>query len=356
MPSSHPSANTSRGDWMVFVGRMSMRACQNSPPRTVSGASTVSPGDCDVELVWPIAPDSASSEIAAKMVITARPASRATRWPRSCSPTALNRSDTPRGFSRRDRVPLCAGTPQAGQRADDYVGVGLLRHFSPARAGFGLRLAATLLAALAAAAGVAYPLLSRSLEHRLLEADRTAAQSEAAAVRRAVSGDHRGAEGTHELAEALAIIAARPGTREAKLIEPSFRIAGSADSSEVGERDRDAVIAAAIEQGRPYFGRETDPNAEQDDFEYIVPLRLADGVHAFEVTRDDSYFDGQLAAVRGAIGAAGVVGLLAAMAAFWPLGGRRLLRTHRMALERATLDGLTQLGNHRAFQDELAHA
>jgi diguanylate cyclase (GGDEF)-like protein len=29
---------------------------------------------------------------------------------------------------------------------------------------------------------------------------------------------------------------------------------------------------------------------------------------------------------------------------------------HRLAVQRATLDGLTQLGNHRVFQDELSHA
>jgi len=224
------------------------------------------------------------------------------------------------------------------------------------RARFGLRLAATLLAALAAAVAVAYPLLSAELEHRLLSADWETTKAEAAAVRDAVAGDHRGAERTRELAEALAVIAARPGTREVKLIEPTFRVAASADPAEVGERDRDSGIAAAIERGREYFGREADPDADQDDFEYIVPLRLADGMHAFEITRDDSYFDGQMDSVRRGIGAAGFVGLIVALIAFWPLGGRRLLRVHRMALENATLDGLTQLGNHRAFQDELAHA
>jgi len=226
----------------------------------------------------------------------------------------------------------------------------------PSRARFGLRLAATLLAALAAAVAAAYPLLSASLERGLLRAGRETTKAEAAAVRESIAGDHRAAEGKRNLAEAIAVIASRPGTREVKLIEPSFRVAASADPADVGRRDHDAGIAAAIHRGREYFGREADPNAEQDDFEYIVPLRLADGMHAFEITRDDSYFEAQLDSVRRAIGAAGLVGLIVALVAFWPLGGRRLLRVHRMALENATLDGLTQLGNHRAFQDELAHA
>ena len=41
---------------------------------------------------------------------------------------------------------------------------------------------------------------------------------------------------------------------------------------------------------------------------------------------------------------------------FWLLSGRSLHSRHRQALERATLDGLTDLGNHRAFQDELRRA
>jgi diguanylate cyclase (GGDEF)-like protein len=38
---------------------------------------------------------------------------------------------------------------------------------------------------------------------------------------------------------------------------------------------------------------------------------------------------------------------------FYLVGGRRLMRDHRVALERATRDGLTDLPNQRAFADEL---
>ena len=43
-------------------------------------------------------------------------------------------------------------------------------------------------------------------------------------------------------------------------------------------------------------------------------------------------------------------------AVFYLLGGRRLMRDHRMVLQRATRDGLTDLPNHRAFQDEFPQA
>jgi diguanylate cyclase (GGDEF)-like protein len=43
-------------------------------------------------------------------------------------------------------------------------------------------------------------------------------------------------------------------------------------------------------------------------------------------------------------------------AVFYLVGGRRLMRSHRIALQRATRDGLTDLPNQRAFQDEFAEA
>ena len=54
-----------------------------------------------------------------------------------------------------------------------------------------------------------------------------------------------------------------------------------------------------------------------------------------------------------------LVGLLALFgggAVFYLVGGRVLLRDHRRALQRATRDGLTDLPNQRAFQDELPQA
>ena len=38
------------------------------------------------------------------------------------------------------------------------------------------------------------------------------------------------------------------------------------------------------------------------------------------------------------------------------LGGRTLARRHSLVVKRATRDSLTELGNHRSFQDELARA
>src|SRR5205085_1632443 len=115
-----------------------------------------------------------------------------------------------------------------------------------ARIGFGLRLTATLVAALATAAAVAYPLLSHALEQRLLRADWRTSRALAGAVRGMADRDHRSAGAVRRLDETLRVIAARPGTREVKLIEPDFRVAASQDPADVGERDDDARLALAI--------------------------------------------------------------------------------------------------------------
>ena len=49
----------------------------------------------------------------------------------------------------------------------------------------------------------------------------------------------------------------------------------------------------------------------------------------------------------------GIGGALLAIPAFYFFGGRSLGLLHRAAVQRATRDGLTDLPNHRAFQDEL---
>jgi diguanylate cyclase (GGDEF)-like protein len=51
-----------------------------------------------------------------------------------------------------------------------------------------------------------------------------------------------------------------------------------------------------------------------------------------------------------------LIGLIGGAGVFYVVGGRRLMRDHRAVLRRATRDGLTDLPNARAFQDELPDA
>src|SRR4051812_21386336 len=151
----------------------------------------------------------------------------------------------------------------------------------------------------------------------------------------------------------LAAIARRPGVTEAILIGPDGVVEAAGDPSAVGERDMDPRIAAAIRHGSAWIGHEADPKDDRRDFEFVMPVQLADGRHAFEVTRDHELLDSQLRDVRRTVMLLVVAGLLGAALVFYLVGGRALVRSHRIALRRASRDGLTDLPNHRAFQEDL---
>jgi diguanylate cyclase (GGDEF)-like protein len=150
--------------------------------------------------------------------------------------------------------------------------------------------------------------------------------------------------------------AARPGTLETLLIDPASRIVAAHDNRRVGSRDSDPRIAAALRTGVAYAGREADPTQDSRDLEFITPVVLDGHRFAYETTYDHVVFDAQVSNARRWIGVVALLGLLAGAVVFYLLGGRSLIRSHRRALQRATLDGLTDLGNQRAFQDELQRA
>ena len=63
-----------------------------------------------------------------------------------------------------------------------------------------------------------------------------------------------------------------------------------------------------------------------------------------------------VASFRAGLGLFVLLSLLIALPLFYVLGGRSVGALYRSALQRARRDGLTDLDNHRAFQDELARA
>jgi diguanylate cyclase (GGDEF)-like protein len=87
-----------------------------------------------------------------------------------------------------------------------------------------------------------------------------------------------------------------------------------------------------------------------------VPVNLPGGRYAYEVTYDHSTYDAQLHDMRMVLLLVGLLALFGGGAVFYVVGGRALMRDHRRALQRATRDGLTDLPNQRAFQDELPQA
>ena len=135
-----------------------------------------------------------------------------------------------------------------------------------------------------------------------------------------------------------------------------------------GRRFRSAAARGAGEElcdrccaldGRAYAGQVeqgTDVSARGSALEFVEPLRLDGQAFALEVDSDASALERQLAAVRSAKWWVFGVAVVLAFGFFYVFGGRALSRRHRSAVKGATLDPLTELGNHRAFQEELARA
>ena len=217
---------------------------------------------------------------------------------------------------------------------------------------FALRLAASFAAALALVGVLGYAFMNREL--RSSQIDQFAASQRADAATFELFGTtsttHAGA--ISRIDQALYMIARRPGTLETLLIDRSGIVRASGEYGVVGARDMDARIAAALRQGRSYAGLEADPESNARDFEFVVPVDLPGGRYAFEVSYDHRVLNGELGAARQGLLLVGLLALLGGGAVFYLFGGRALLRAHRSALQRATRDGLTDLPNQRAFQDE----
>ena len=75
-----------------------------------------------------------------------------------------------------------------------------------------------------------------------------------------------------------------------------------------------------------------------------------------QVSEDGKMLHSRVSALRNEELIFSVASLLIGMTLFYALGGRFLARRHSLVVKRATRDSLTDLGNHRSFQDELARA
>jgi diguanylate cyclase (GGDEF)-like protein len=173
----------------------------------------------------------------------------------------------------------------------------------------------------------------------------------------AVGREDRESAARTAMNQLVAAIGRRRGVLESLLIDDrSVVVASGTTGASVGRRDSDARIAGALRDGVSYAGLEVDPRRDRRDFEFVAPVELPAGRHVLEVSYDHNVLDAELAGLRHTLMLIGLLALVGGTAVFYVVGGRMLLRSHRIALQRATRDGLTDLPNHRAFQDEFPRA
>jgi diguanylate cyclase (GGDEF)-like protein len=220
---------------------------------------------------------------------------------------------------------------------------------------FGARLLGAVAVTLALIGITGYLLLEHHLAHRQVT-DYSAAQRADAKAFEREGAQASSAVAISEVDQFIDAVARRPGTLEVLLIDPRNVIRASEDDALVGTRDSDRAIEGALRNGSSYAGRENDPRRDRRDFEFVTPVNLPGGRYAYEVTYDHRAYDAQLNEVRTILALIVLLALIGGSAVFYLVGGRRLMRDHRAVLRRATRDGLTDLPNRRAFQDEFPQA
>jgi diguanylate cyclase (GGDEF)-like protein len=222
---------------------------------------------------------------------------------------------------------------------------------------FAVRLVVSFAAALMLVGLVGYVFMDRQLHASQVERFADAQRTDALAFESFAAHSKSPAQTIFRIQQVLETAARRAGTLETLLIGPDRIVRASGNAATVGTRDTDARIEAALRSGRSYGAHEGDATRNGDDFEFVTPVNLPGGRYALEISYDESaVFDAQLADLRGGLLLVGLLALLCGGGVFYLFGGRALMRSHRAALQRATRDGLTDLPNQRAFQDDFPAA
>jgi diguanylate cyclase (GGDEF)-like protein len=223
--------------------------------------------------------------------------------------------------------------------------------------GFGARLGLALAITLAVVGGTGYSLIARHLRSAQIASYRSIVQADVAGFEAVGRTSSTPAHAVAQVDQLLDAVGHRPGAIEALLIDQrDVVVATGAKNNAIGNRDSDPRIDAALRHGTSYAGHEADPKRNAKNFEFVAPAQLAGGRYALEVGYNHQFLDSNLAALRGTLALIGLLAMVVGALVFYLVGGRALMRSHRIALVRAMRDGLTDLPNHRAFQEDLVQA
>jgi diguanylate cyclase (GGDEF)-like protein len=219
-----------------------------------------------------------------------------------------------------------------------------------------VRLSLALATTLVLIGAVAYIAIDHRLQSRTIDNYAEAQQADVRGFEHVVAHSSPPTSTIDQIDRLLDAVARRPGTEEALLIDQRHIVIATGKNSLLGTTDSDPRIDAALTQGRTYAGRESNASRDHGNFEFVTPVHLPSGRYAYELSYDHQAYDAQLNDILGVLAWVGLLALFGGAGVFYLVGGRALMRDHRLALARATRDGLTDLPNQRAFQDELPQA
>lgn len=154
-----------------------------------------------------------------------------------------------------------------------------------------------------------------------------------------------------EVRETLRQISTLPGVRRTLVISATGDAIGATSAKDEPRHDRGAAFAQVLSTGEPAFASSYLDGREV--FEYFSRVELGGEKYIFEVEIAPTILAKQLAALRLASLRALALSALLSLPLLYLLGGRALATRFTAAEDQATLDSLTQLSNHRAFQESL---
>ncbi|HYI36630.1 MAG TPA: bifunctional diguanylate cyclase/phosphodiesterase [Thermoleophilaceae bacterium] len=222
------------------------------------------------------------------------------------------------------------------------------------RLGFHGRLLGALVLTLIGLGALQYFVLSADTRDRLYDEEGQTQRADAAALSRAYTITVPGEVPLNNVNRYLRAITARPGSDDASLVDGKGLLLAGGTTLGIGLPDKDKHVAQVLRSGRQYVGPADDYDSKDGHIIAVTPVKgIPGGKHALVARQEKEVLGSRLADIRRLFLLLGIGGALLAIPAFYFFGGRSLSRLHRAAVQRATLDGLTDLPNHRAFQDEL---
>ncbi|MDQ3766592.1 MAG: diguanylate cyclase, partial [Actinomycetota bacterium] len=275
------------------------------------------------------------------MEIPGRPAARAKE-------TSLQSEFTAPALSAGGRVTAAGGRRTGQRRSSDRRLTG---------SGFGPRLLASLLLTLAGMSAIHYGLSSRDIQASLVAESLRDHAADADLIEESFKDPGRGETSLGEVGEVIDAIANRPGVVEVVLVNRQGSVIAANEDRDLGEFEATPNVTQVIDTGEPYGGPQQDAAvAGASPFEYIVPVQLSGEELALDVHQTDLLLGPQREHLRIRVATTTLFGLLLGIPLFYATGGRSLSKRHKEAVAESERDPLTQLGNHRAFQEEIRRA
>jgi diguanylate cyclase (GGDEF)-like protein len=221
------------------------------------------------------------------------------------------------------------------------------------RLSFGLRLAISLVLALAVSGVLVVAVTDSSAERTVAEQALQAHAEDAHAVQRAYEAAETGEVPLDEVDEQLDSLGYRSDTLYVVLIDSRKTAIASTRQGKVGVEYPGPEVAAGL-GGDDRAAVRGDGDAKH--FALFSPLKLGGRSYVLHTEQRPTHLDVARADARDQAIMSVIFGILLTIPTFYLVGGRSLLRVHGEAVASGLRDGLTGVANHRAFQDEIERA